>query len=416
MGAKLDSVIPQIGAMVVETTDPQFAKKAARTPGVQAVLPNFEIQWLDHPVEAYEVGQLDHQHLSANDYHFELQWSLAAIDAPSAWAQGHRGQNVLVAVLDTGFDLDHPDLKENIAGSMSFVDGEGAQYSLPDMFSHGTHVAGIIAAADNDIGTIGVAPQASLLLVKVLQDNGYGTIADVLAGMAYAADERARVINMSFGVQFDTKGFIYDRNGNWLPFPKKDILEYRRLISRAVTYANSRGALVVAATGNDGWFRPAGSSILILPADEQNAIGVSATGPIGWALHPATSLDNLALYSNIGHNLVGVAAPGGEYRNNTVTPICTLSSQTKPCWVFDMVISTGYSADPDLPAYYWTAGTSMAAAHTSGVLALLIGENNGLISAGQATSRLYQSADDLGPTGKDSYFGAGRVNAATIVR
>lgn len=416
MGAKVASTIPQIGVMVVETTDPQFVTRAGRMAGVQAVLPNLEVQWLDQPAQAFEVDRLGHQSLIADDTYFDLQWSLAAIDAPAAWAQGQRGQNVLVAVLDTGFDLNHPDLRDNIVGSASFVAGESAQYSLPDMFSHGTHIAGIIAAADNDIGVIGVAPQASLLLIKVLQDNGSGTIADVLAGMAYAADERADVINLSFGAQFDTKGFVYDGNGNWLPLPKKDILEYRQLMSRAVTYANSRGALVVAATGNNGWYVPAGSSIMILPADAQGIIGVSATGPIGWALNPQTSLDNLALYSNIGHNLVDVAAPGGEYRNAMDTPVCTLSGQTKPCWVFDMVISAGHSADPQTPAYYWTAGTSMAAAHTSGVLALLIGSHNGKISVGKATNRLYQSADDLGPAGKDVYFGAGRVNAATIVR
>jgi lantibiotic leader peptide-processing serine protease len=80
------------------------------------------------------------------------------------------------------------------------------------------------------------------------------------------------------------------------------------------------------------------------------------------------------------------------------------------------VLSTGYSHDKEIPAYYWTAGTSMAAAHTSGVLALLIGKNDGKISTGQATTRLYQSADDLEPAGKDIYFGSGRVNADNIIK
>jgi lantibiotic leader peptide-processing serine protease len=220
---------------------------------------------------------------------------------------------------------------------------------------------------------------------------------------------------MSFGVKIDTNGFIYEGNGKWSPYSKKEILEFRRLMSRAVTYANSKGALVVAAVGNDGWYRPSGSSILILPADAQNAIGVSATGPAGWASDSTTNLDLLALYSNHG-SMVDVAAPGGDYRNWNDPTLCSKTIQTKPCWVFDMVISTGYSHDPDRPAYYWTAGTSMAAAHTSGVLALLIGKNNGKISTGQATTRLYQSADDLEPVGKDMDFGSGRVNAGNIVK
>jgi lantibiotic leader peptide-processing serine protease len=417
-GGKVKKKIHQLGITVVETRDAAFAVKAANIAGVQSVLPNLEVQWIEN--QQVEALEMDSQFSSADyDFHYDLQWSLQAIRAPEAWAAGHQGQGVLVAVLDTGFDTNHPDLVDNIDMelSTSLVQEEGLDY-IPedeeDMFSHGTHIAGIIAAADNGIGTIGVAPKARLMLVKVLKDNGKGEIADVLSGITYAADQKAKIINMSFGAQFDTNGFYYSA-GEWLPMPKKEILEYRRLMGRAVTYANSKGALVVAATGNDGWYRGSGSSILILPADAQNAIGVSATGPIGWATQPKTSLDYLALYSNVGHNLVDVAAPGGDYRYKNAN-LCKLNKQEKECWVFDMVISTGYSHDPAVPAYYWTVGTSAAAAHTSGVLALLIGKNNGRISVGQATTRLVQSVDDLGPAGKDEYFGAGRVNAAKIVK
>jgi lantibiotic leader peptide-processing serine protease len=426
-GGQVVSSIPELGVLVVESADPNFARKADRIAGIQAVVPNFQMQWVEQQqVEAASIVDADSLVQPADDYHFELQWALQAISAPAAWAQGHFGQGVLVAVLDTGFDLEHPDLKDNIdlGRSRNFVEGQSLEYSLPDMFSHGTHVAGIIAAADNGIGTIGVAPQASLMLVKVLQDNGSGKIEDILKGITYAADQGAKVINMSFAAQFDTNGFYYyvsePGKGEWLPMPKKDILEYRRLMGRAVTYANSRGALVVAAAGNDGWFRPNGSSILILPADAQNAIGVSATAPIRWRLNvqdgKAVSFDYLAQYSNYGPNLVDIAAPGGDYRFKHVEPQCTFAGQTQSCWVFDMVISTGYTRDGEPPAYYWTAGTSMAAAHTSGVLALLVGKNNGKISTGQATTRLSQSADDLGPAGKDMYFGSGRINAGQIVK
>jgi lantibiotic leader peptide-processing serine protease len=303
-----------------------------------------------------------------------------------------------------------------LKNSKNFLPGENLDYQLPGMFSHGTHVAGIIAAADNDIGIIGVAPKAKLMLVKVLQDDGMGEIAHVLEGMAYAADQKAKVINMSFGVQFDTNGFIYDGE-QWVAFPKKDILEYRRLFGRAVSYANSKGALVVAAAGNYNTYIPSGSTIIVLPASAQNVIGVSATNPIGWAPDLLdVNLDYFALYSNFGSKLVDVAAPGGGLPEHNCKRNCTINNQTKPCGVFDMVISTGYSQNASNPAYYWTVGTSLSAAHTSGSLALLIGKYNGKLSTGQVTTRLYQSADDLETAGKDEYTGAGRINAAKLVK
>jgi lantibiotic leader peptide-processing serine protease len=417
-GGKVKTTIPQLGVAVVETKDLNFSKKASKIRGVQAVVPNLQVQWIEQQqVEAMLVDLADSPKSSDDDYHFGLQWGLKAIDAPEAWAQGYRGEDVLVAVLDTGFDLDHPDLIENIdlERSKNFVPGELLDYQLPGMFSHGTHVAGIIAAADNNIGIIGVAPKAKLMLVKVLQDDGIGEIAHVLDGMMYAADQKAKVINMSFGVQFDTNGFIYDGK-QWVEFPKKEILEYRRLIGRAVSYANSKGALVVAAAGNYNTYIPSGSTIIVLPASAQNVIGVSATNPIGWAPDLLDeNLDYFALYSNFGSKLVDVAAPGGDYRSTTKNN-CTINKQTKPCGVYDMVISTGYSQDASTPAYYWTVGTSLSAAHTSGSLALLIGKYNGKISTGQATTRLYQSVDDLETVGKDEYTGAGRINAAKLVK
>jgi subtilisin family serine protease len=418
-GGKVKTTIPQLGVAVVETKDLNFSKKAAKIRGVQSVVPNLRVQWIEQQqVEAMQVDSVGTPDSLDDDYHFGLQWGLKAIDAPEAWAQGYRGEDILVAVLDTGFDLKHPDLVENIdlERSKNFVTpDEAPDYQLPGMFSHGTHVAGIIAAADNNIGIIGVAPKAKLMLVKVLQDNGFGEISHVLDGMAYAADQKAKVINMSFGVQFDTNGFIYDGK-QWVEFPKKDILEYRRLIGRAVSYANSKGALVVAAAGNYNTYIPSGSTIIILPASAQNVIGVSATNPIGWAPDLLDEdLDYFALYSNFGSKLVDVAAPGGDYRNTTAGN-CTINKQTKPCGVYDMVISTGYSQDASIPAYYWTVGTSLSAAHTSGSLALLIGKYDGKISPGQATTRLYQSVDDLETAGKDEYTGAGRINAAKLVK
>jgi lantibiotic leader peptide-processing serine protease len=114
-------------------------------------------------------------------------------------------------VLDTGFDLTHPDLAPNInfALNQNFVAGEMLQYGLPNVFSHGSHTAGTIGAAENAFGTIGVAPDVELVLVKVLGDAGSGSFADVISGIVHAADVGADIINMSFGAYLPKRG-IYD--------------------------------------------------------------------------------------------------------------------------------------------------------------------------------------------------------------
>lgn len=116
--------------------------------------------------------------------------------------QGIKGQGVRVAVLDGGTDVDHPDLAPNLNldASKSFVPGEGIQYALPNIFSHGAHVEGIIGAADNGVGVIGIAPEVELVHVKVLSDIlRYGLFSWIMQGIYYAADEGVDIINMSFG-------------------------------------------------------------------------------------------------------------------------------------------------------------------------------------------------------------------------
>jgi subtilisin family serine protease len=165
MGAlkgKLTSTMEQVGLATATSSDPDFIAKASRIQGISGVVRDFRIQWID-PSKSKKVKVQDTYGnppaSGDDDIFFDLQWGHDAIDAPEAWNAGYRGAGARVAVLDTGFDLTHPDLRPNIDldASASFVPGEELQYSLPDPFSHGTHVAGTIAAADNGFGTIGVA-------------------------------------------------------------------------------------------------------------------------------------------------------------------------------------------------------------------------------------------------------------------
>jgi subtilisin family serine protease len=415
-GGTVTRALPQVGIAVVESAKADFKAKVAKIAGVQAVLPNLTVQWLQ-PVTAVEgpVAETGNPPFSGDDdFFFDLQWGHTAIEAPAAWDLGSRGAGATVAVLDTGFDLDHPDLAPNIdfARSMNFVAGETLWYARPDPFSHGSHTAGTIAAADNAFGTIGVAPEATLMLVKVLGDQGGGSFGDVISGILWAADQGANVINMSLGATLWKNGFIV--NGEVVT--AREVNELKNALARATTYAYQKGVTVIASAGNAANDGDHDKALIHLPSDCPNVISVSATAPIGWATDPLnTFLDNLASYSNYGQSVITVAAPGGDfiYPGNE---LCMVAGLVRPCWVFDLVFSTGSSLNPAVARYYWSAGTSMAAPHASGVAALIVGKYGPGIKPAQVEALLRKSADDLGKPGQDDAYGAGRVNAYNAVR
>lgn len=409
-GGTITRMLPEIGLAVAESGDDAFAAQAARIRGILSVSLNPSLTWID-PTYREAVGEFGNPPASGDDdFFFDLQWGHDAVDAPEAWDQGMRGAGVRVAVLDTGFDLTHPDLAPNINFGLSTdFTGEGLQYTLPDPFSHGTHTAGTIAAADNAFGTIGVAPEAELVLVKVLRDAGSGTFADVIAGIVYAADVDADVISMSLGARLEKSGFV-DDDGNFVT--AKEVAELKNAIARATTYAYQQGTTVIASAGNDAEDYDHNADAIHLPSGAPNVISVSATGPLGWGLDPSTDLDVPAFYTNFGQSAIDFAAPGGNVDFNLFPgplPLCTVSGLTRPCWVFDLVFSTGNAS------WFWSAGTSMSAPHVAGVAALIIGDNGGDMKPAQVEAALRKLADDLGKKGKDDFYGMGRIDATNIV-
>jgi subtilisin family serine protease/Tol biopolymer transport system component len=359
---------------------------------------------------------------------FSDLWGLFVIDAPAAWPLS-QGAGVVVAVVDTGIDLDHKDLAANVwhnPGEIpdngidddgnGFVDdvngwdfthcaaddgnGNCLQTKVPgpdvsDRLGHGTHVAGIIAAVGNNgVGIVGVAPQAHVMAVKGLDDAGFGTTADLAAALGYAADNGAQVINAS-----------------WEGAPDNTI-------ALAIQYVLARGAVVVAAAGNDTVPIESGVS----PADIPEVIAVGAL----------THTDTNAFFSNFGGPLALVAPGGGDTepasafepaasilsllsRGSAFGQLCdtepdcrdgdTCNDTIQVCAVAPTVVGDEYVRE---------AGTSMAAPHVSGVAAL-VRSRHPEFTRQQTQQVLFDTADDLGSPGWDPAFGYGRVNAARAV-
>jgi major intracellular serine protease len=164
----------------------------------------------------------------------EIPYGVKQIEAPKLWKNGEKGEGIVVAVLDTGIDRNHPDLVESIIDGRNFTD-EGDESDYTDRNGHGTHVAGTIAAFENGKGVVGVAPMAKLLVCKVLDANGSGSYQSIIEGIRYATNwigskgERVRVINMSLGGS---------ENDNEL--------------EAAILEACAKGIVVAVASGNEG--------------------------------------------------------------------------------------------------------------------------------------------------------------------
>lgn len=387
------------GLAVASSDHPDFAKNLGKNAKVQFVVEDvgFEVDRTGLQVAAEDFGFPPNS--GDDDFFFDLQWGHNYVGAQQAWTNGHRGQNVVVAVLDGGFDTDHPDLAPNIIGTMD-ITGQGIEYgdTCADPFSHGAHVAGTIAAADNGFGVIGVAPEAKLLLVKVLREtaacSGSGSFADIIDGIVYATDYGAHIINMSLGVSIPRIGNKGDN---------RFISELQNAVNKAITYAYQNGTTVIVSAGNEATDLDGGDrSAVRFNTQMSHAVGISALTTLNWAstgdgpLYPAS-------YTNIGTSMVDFSAPGGsvDYPGNEG---CVVAGLARPCWVFDLVFSTGNGS------WYWSAGTSMAAPHAAGVAALIISETGNSTPA-HVVQQMRARAVDGGKPGRDDAYGHGIVNS-----
>lgn len=268
-------------------------------------------------------------------------WGVARVDAPSTT---YTGKGVKVAILDSGIDVDHPDLWANIGPMHDFV-GTTAE----DGYGHGTHVAGTVAAVDNDFGCVGVAPEATLYVGRVLDDNGSGYASDTAAAIRWATQHEVHVVNMSLGISSNNSA-----------------------VASACSDAESAGILLIASAGNNG-DGSLSTNETLYPASLSSCVAVGATN----------SSDGLASWSNSGPQLE-VSAPG-------VSIYSTHKGGT----------------------YTQKSGTSMASPHAAGIAVLLVESltvDGSAPSLSTLRTALRLQVRDKGATGRDVGYGYGIVD------
>ena len=402
-----------VGFAIVSGLGDAAAAQVGQLGGVSGVQAD-EVFQLESPLAADAgfdlVAQSQADPATAARYAF--QWNMRLINADDAWAAGKLGSpGVTVAILDSGLDYDAPDLNGlvDLSRSASFVPSDDAitatyfpdRHPINDYNGHGTNVATQVSS--KAVALAGVTSRTTLIGVKVLGANNSGSLAGVLAGITWAADQGADIANMSLGGVFAKAG-----SGAFVG-----------LIHRILAYANQRGMLIVTSAGNGPSDLDHDGNSLALYCSVPHVLCVSSVGPATEMLNP----DAPAFYTNFGRSAISVAAPGGNADAANGFPLSPRTwGSDFASWVWSLCAKyriTGFTGTgaPITPCIAGNSlrgllGTSQASPHVAGLAALLIAEHGYSNQPAAVKHAIERAALDLGPTGTDPYYGRGRIDVA----
>ena len=450
-GTVVNDLSKQIGVLIVDSPNALLDETLRGSSLFAEAAEDFKWKAFPSYDEAVASGQLTvmHEGVSlpgggaevSNDTFEPLQWALRLIcvnpDARAGCA-GTAGAEavqsgsrlVQVGILDSGIDGDHPDFLDSDGFNVDCANGADFVPLGPSALTigtpcddnqfHGTHVAGIVAAragnptglpvgpfvpGEPGTGIRGVAPNVTLIPVKVCDTAGYCYASSTAAGITYAGDKKFEVINMSFFVDDDV--FLESTEFKCMNDPVQRA--FRKANERAIQYARNQGVVPVAALGNSDNDlahppEPYENDCEVVPAETQGVTGTMALGRDS----------EKAGYSNYGSGMTDVAAPGGNF---------AVLSDTPNEFCEEQVLST---IPVQLGSYGCFQGTSMASPHAAGVAALIVsqfgrlgndaGQPDVVMRPTEVESYLQATTVDIGQTGYDECFGNGRINALRAVR
>ncbi|WP_026583867.1 S8 family peptidase [Bacillus sp. J33] len=387
-GGKVENKLDKLGAVEVSSSNPNFLNEVKKSSLVSAAGAE-NVIYPEAPAIEADLP------LDDADLYNTLQWDIkqvtndgASWDLPGGTGKTESGEDIVVGVIDTGIDYNHPDLKDNYAYGKSFVPG----YPDPmDENSHGTHVAGSIAAKGR---TMGVGPDLKVAAYRVFGPTGGAATSHIAEALMTAADDNVDVVNMSLG------GYDWFQNPD---YATSETVADVQMFNRAIKYAIQKGVTVVGSAGNNGadlkspgQLSGADTGATHRSPSSQLLIRVSAGG----------ALKNLAFYSNYGVGKIDVMAPGGDLGPN-----------------YDPATGAGrdntYLALATIPGggYGYKGGTSMAAPKVAALAGVIIAQHGkDQITPAQVKHIIQSSAEDIFQPGYDAKSGHGLINAVNALK
>jgi lantibiotic leader peptide-processing serine protease len=392
-GGEVTKALSKLGVIEVSSDNPTFLSEIKKSTSVLDV----GEQNIIYPEQAVEKVALTEDFVASptNDLYNKYQWDIkqvtkngASWNLPGGTGESTNGKDIVVAVVDTGIDYTHPDIKDNYAYGKSFVPGIT---DAMDEDGHGTHVAGSIAGNGR---VLGIGPELKVAAYRVFGPTGGAYTTDIANALMTAADDNVDVVNMSLG------GYDWFQNPE---YATKDVVADVRLFNRAIQYAIKKGVTVVGSAGNAGVDI---SSPGQLSGDDKGATHRSPSSQTLIRVAAGGEEGNLTYYSNYGVGKIDVIAPGGDYGTAWLaTGDRTLRDNNKLCL---STVPGGY-------AFY--AGTSMAAPKTAGLAGVIIAKyGKDVLSPAQVKTIIQNSADDWFKVGYDSQSGFGAINAVSALK